>query len=441
VNRSEDRLRAVVLSGGGANGAYEVGVLKALFAGKSPSTRGASLAPDIFTGTSIGSFNATYLVSHWDAAGSTAASDLETVWLDRLAEGRCGNGAYRFRFNPIELLSPACYVPNPFRPVAQLARDSAVVAWEGLQRAVHLVTNRDEGLQQRLADLPNFTTFLSNEPWFDSITQTINFETVRTSSRRLRIAATNWNTGALRIFRNLDMTDRLGPLAVMASSAIPGVFPEVMIGAEPHVDGGVLMNTPLKLATDSGASELHVIYLDPDVRSIPVSTLQSTIGTLYRQQVISWAQVVNDDIEDAAMINRGLEILGRVGEGRINVTDPELAQLAKSLHQIWRRLSKFVRYRPLTVHRYHPRDDLSSGALGMLNLDRGHLDELIQRGFMDAVTHDCDEAGCVIPNREEKAEIREAVAATTGELPAVAAAPAEPAAAMIPVPPPEKGGW
>ena len=367
--------RAVVLSGGGANGAYEVGVLKALLGGRCPSTRGAALAPEIMTGTSIGAFNAAFLAAGWDVYGATVAGNLETVWLQRLAEGACGNGAYRFRFDPVDLLSPACYLPNPLRPVAQLAGDAARLGWEGLQRAVHLVSGREQGFRQRLADIPNFTSFVSNEPWLESIRQSINFEAVRNSTRRLSIAATNWNTGELRVFRNLDLTDRMGPLAVMASSAIPGVFPEVMIGAEPHVDGGVLMNTPLKLATDLGADELHVIYLDPDVRSIPVSTLQSTLGTLYRQQAIAWAHLVNDDIEDAGMINRGLEILMQVDQNEEH-GDSQLEQLSKSLHRIWTRLGRFVRYRPLTIHRYHPRDDLGNGALGMLNLDRGNLEDL-----------------------------------------------------------------
>jgi len=41
---------AVILSGGGASGAYEVGVLKGLFAGDSPATNYTPLMPDIFYG-------------------------------------------------------------------------------------------------------------------------------------------------------------------------------------------------------------------------------------------------------------------------------------------------------------------------------------------------------------------------------------------------------
>ena len=43
MNDTGDLKHAVVLSGGGADGAYEVGVLKALFSGKAGSTGKAAL--------------------------------------------------------------------------------------------------------------------------------------------------------------------------------------------------------------------------------------------------------------------------------------------------------------------------------------------------------------------------------------------------------------
>jgi NTE family protein len=73
---------AMVLSGGGANGAYEVGVLKALCTGKSKVTQFQPLNPDIFSGTSIGSFNAAVLVSRAAEQDHCAAEYLEKLWLD-----------------------------------------------------------------------------------------------------------------------------------------------------------------------------------------------------------------------------------------------------------------------------------------------------------------------------------------------------------------------
>src|SRR6266511_5892478 len=113
MNEVGDLKHAVVLSGGGADGAYEVGVLKALFSGKAGYTGKAVLPegpidPEIFSGTSIGSFNAALLVSQWDQHGTAAISDLERVWLEMLAERAfgTGNGGYRFRLNPFDFLNP-----------------------------------------------------------------------------------------------------------------------------------------------------------------------------------------------------------------------------------------------------------------------------------------------------------------------------------------------
>ena len=55
------------------------------------------------------------------------------------------------------------------------------------------------------------------------------------------------------------------------------------------VDGGVLMNTPLSPAIHSGARVLHVIYLDPDIKCLPLSDLQTTLGTLQRIMTIARA--------------------------------------------------------------------------------------------------------------------------------------------------------
>jgi len=74
----------VVLSGGGANGAYEIGVLKALFRGESPATGHQPLEPGVIAATSIGAFNSAVLLSTYTDSWSQAISALEKVWLERI---------------------------------------------------------------------------------------------------------------------------------------------------------------------------------------------------------------------------------------------------------------------------------------------------------------------------------------------------------------------
>ena len=364
----------LALSGGGANGAYEVGVLKALLAGKSPATGFVPLVPTVLTGTSIGSFNAAFLAAEWDTYGAAAAGMLEAVWIERMAEapGR-PNGAFRFRGDPLLLLEPRQYVPNPLQPFVQLLGDAAALTWEGVQRAVHFVASRDESLRQRTMELFDFTTFIAVEPWEQTIRDAIRFDVLRGCSRQLRVATTNWTTGEARIFANADMTDRLGARILMASSAIPGFFPPVMVGAEPHVDGGVLMNTPLKPAIEAGADVIHVVYLDPEIRALPLHTLQSTMSVLYRQQAIGWAKVVNDDVGDAAIINRAIDLLDLAQQGQ-DLGPSDLALLARALPMLVARVRQAIPYRRLAVHLYHPRDDLSDTGMGVLDLARERIE-------------------------------------------------------------------
>jgi NTE family protein len=389
---------AVILSGGGANGAYEVGVLKALLSGRCASV--GRVDPDFFFGTSIGSYNAAFLVSQWDEFGPASIANLERVWIERLAGDATGrNGTYRFRGDPVYFLNPASYLPNPLRPFWELTGDTASVTWEAIQRAVYLATPSSETTRERIANLFDFSVFISTEPWHQAIRDTINFSSIRRcDTRKLRIFGTNWATGTLRIFENHDMTDNLGPLAILASSAVPGIFPPVNVGAEPFVDGGVLMNTPLRPALDEGADVLHVVYLDPDVAAIPLSVLDSTVAATYRLQTISWAALVNREIARARRINRGLAAFGRLRRGE-SIGESELEEVAKGVVMVLGGEHPST-YRPITIHRYHPREELGSGALGMLNMDREHVEDLIQRGFADASQHDCRRECCVIPGEE-----------------------------------------
>jgi NTE family protein len=387
--------QAVVLSGGGASGAYEVGVLKALAAGGGPPSGLRPFEPEIVTGTSIGAFNAAFLVSRWRQPAAAAIADLERVWLSVLA-GDCwgaGNGAFRFRGDPRGWLDPRFAAGDPLGLAGRTLADGAALAADGLARGLALLGSR-EPLGERLFDLPSLAVLVSREPFEATISREIRFAEIHRSPKALRIAATNWATGALRLFANRDLTPDLGPRAILASSAIPGFFAPEEIDGEPHVDGGVLMNTPLKPAIEAGGEALHVVYLDPDVANIPLREAQGILGALYRMQAIGWAAVVNDDVEDARAINRGLALEVKRAEGR-GLAGREGGDWLKVAARLDDRHAASRPYRPLTIHRYHPRDD-PGGAAGALDLGRERIRRLIRQGFEETLAHHCGAAGCVL---------------------------------------------
>lgn len=47
--------------------------------------------------------------------------------------------------------------------------------------------------------------------------------------------------------------------AILASSAIPGVFPPVTIGGQAFIDGGIVNNTPITQAIQAGATDVWVL--------------------------------------------------------------------------------------------------------------------------------------------------------------------------------------
>jgi predicted acylesterase/phospholipase RssA len=391
--------QAVILSGGGANGAYEVGVLKALFTGQSYATQYAPLEPDIFTGTSVGSFNAAFLVSLWETHGQAAVANLETVWLNRLArEGRTSlaNNGYRYLANPLEFLDPRRFLIDPIGSVSRFTSDSLHLFWDFVDRLMYVVNSpEEEPLMARLLHTIAIDNLITREPFNRLIRQIVKFEAIRRTSKQLRVAATNWETGQVQVFRNYDFTDKLGPRIILASSALPGFFSPETVGAQPFVDGAVLMNTPLRPAVRAGAEVLHVIYLDPDVSSIPIHYLSNILSTLYRTQVINWANTVNEAIKQAEAVNDALTLIRRAERGS-ELLEPKGA--IKALAKFGGRLERMAQFQMLTVHRYHPRDELG-GPLSLLDLRRERIEYLIERGFHDAVIHDCNVSKCVLPEK------------------------------------------
>ena len=93
----------VVLTGGGAKGAYEIGILNALFAGRSPSTGFQPVVVEVFAGTSVGANNTAFLVSQATVPPALAVADLEDIWRRRIANTdlSCGSGVFRLRAGPL----------------------------------------------------------------------------------------------------------------------------------------------------------------------------------------------------------------------------------------------------------------------------------------------------------------------------------------------------
>ena len=420
--------RAVVLSGGGANGAYEAGCLRAIFGGESPATGRKPFEADIFTGTSVGSYNAAFLVSRTAGGDSCleATEELETTWLDTIAEppDGCNNGVFRIRADMIDYLDPRCLANNPLKPLQEMAEDSLFFAGETFRRSMAFLTGGGS-MARRTVKLFDLSTALSTAPLQDLVEDTIDLDAVLAPEAKvLDVIATNWDLGKVMVFRNKAeparpsdaytvsrITESNGHKAVLASTAIPGVFPPVRIalgggeGSYYFVDGGVLMNTPLSPALRAGAREIHVIYFEPRLEKLEDDYLPNTLDTMNRFVYVSVANLVGEDIEEVRKVNQQAAVAAQV--------DPIVEQLMKDQELTKRRsrksrelqaaiaqaeafVEKLAHRRQVTVHRHFPSKALG-GVLGLLNFKRDRMRELVDLGFEDTAAHDCERNRCVLP--------------------------------------------
>ncbi len=108
----------------------------------------------------------------------------------------------------------------------------------------------------------------------------------------LAVVATDLNAGKPVVFRSGLLTP-----ALLASTAIPGLFPTVNIDDREHMDGGVVDNTPLDIAIDDGAKEILAISLmgggeyEAAPRSLPELIARTLQLSLHHQMLSDYERL------------------------------------------------------------------------------------------------------------------------------------------------------
>jgi predicted acylesterase/phospholipase RssA len=388
----------LVLSGGGAFGAYEVGVIQALYGGHSPATSGVPLDAGVFAGTSVGNFNAAVLAMNKGGAAASA-NRLHDIWINDIADngdGR-GNGVYRLRGDVEHYLN----LRIPGTPLEQLKRmlgDLSAFGDYATRSTTRLLSAQGQ-LLTHLIGMVDLSVFMNVEPFEKLVRNSIEPGVLRESGKALAVTATNWRTGEPWTFRFRTMTDDQTWEAIRASAAIPGLFPPVRMDGEIFIDGGVVMNTPIRPAIDEGATEIHVVSLDPSVPDLGQTYIGTTWDIFNRVFTAMVAANIDEDIESARWVNEGIEILDRVyrGEAFDSADGQRFVRAALMISQKLR-ADGMVPLK-LAIHRYYPKKPLG-GVLGLLDFKRPAIDTMIAQGYSDACAHDCRENGCLIPQEK-----------------------------------------
>lgn len=214
----------LVLQGGGALGAYQVGVYEALHE--------AGIVPQWVIGTSIGAINAALIVG---SKPDERLGKLHEFWSrvtnDMFVPGGLPSWVATATRNMFAITGgvPSFFSPNPLAfagPHYNLGAESA--------------------------------GYYSVSPLRRTLEDLVDIDQLNNGEARITVGASCVRTAEMRYFDSREM-----PLSIdhiMASGALPPGFPPVRIDGELYWDGGILSNTPVEVVFDDNPRRSGLVF-------------------------------------------------------------------------------------------------------------------------------------------------------------------------------------
>jgi len=267
----------LVLQGGGALGAYQVGVYEALAE--------SGIEPDWVVGTSIGAINAALIAG--SPKGERVAR-LREFWK------RVEHGPSFANLMPAWMSAAA-------RNAAAVT--SGVPAFFKPQPAAFM--------SQHLPLGPDAAGYYTTQPLMETLSDLVDFDQLNSGDVRLTVGASNVRTSEMVYFdsRNMEINVR----HIMASGALPPAFPAVRIDGELYWDGGILSNTPVEVVFDDNPRRNSLVLAvhiwnphGPEPRSI--------WEVLNRQKDLTYSSRSNTHIARQRQLHRMRHIIAELGK-------------------------------------------------------------------------------------------------------------------------------
>jgi len=362
--KSPQKLTSLVLTGGGARGAYQVGVIQALM--EITHQAGIKKPFPIISGASAGAINATYLAAH---AGNmrSASKKLAQMW-----------GAIH---------SGSVY---------------EVGLWSLLKIALRLLLEVSVG---GLLKTRQSRSLLETTPLQKLLEKVIPFENIQEQVNKknlhgIAIKAINYTSGISHTFFQGDKTikpwarsNRQGQRSditinhVMASTAIPILFPPIQIDDHFYGDGNLRNTTPLSPSIKLGAEKILVIGVRKSKAVIDTSPQVSpTIGRVL-SVVLSAILLDNIDLdyERLTRINSTIEKLKDNSDLNLKTVDTLIIRPSEDLSKIAaeeaHHLPKTIRYLVKGIGSRKESADLISNIL----FEPSYTNRLMLLGYQDTM--------------------------------------------------------
>jgi len=359
---------AIVLQGGGALGAYEFGVLRALYEQR-PGFRPAAVA-----GISIGAITAAVL----GGARDDPIAAVDTLWRDKLTV-----------LPPI----PAVWLPN------QVERSLSFLGNPGMYRL------RPEFLMAPWAA----TSVYDTAPLRRTLAELVDLDTLNSGGTRVIVGAVGVGTAEMTYFDN-RRPGRLTLDHVVASGSLPPSFPMTRIdskeGSRWYWDGGLFSNTPLSPAINaleeagggdpSVLRELIVVELFPMEAPIP-----ATMPDVFERMVqLQYASRLKLDEKFFDRIDRVVDLLDRIDRE----LPPDSAVRRDPIYRELRGYRKIDRFHVLT-------STLPPELSKASDFSRASIEARIRAGYDDAVAQGIGRVDVGGPRRVAPVDPRQAGAA------------------------------
>ncbi|SBS31269.1 Patatin-like phospholipase [Marinomonas aquimarina] len=281
---------ALLLSGGGARGAYQIGVLQALV---KLLPHHHSLPFPILCGTSAGALNAALLATR-ATSFSRGVRHLAFIWSHLTTEQ-----VYQVSRWPIAS-SITRSIANIFLSQSE-GRQISLMTNSPLEDLLLSYLNLDDvavALNQRLIETLAVTAIDYSNGNSTTFYQTSNPD------------INNWQMG-----RKAGIKQAIKIEHLLASSAIPGIFPARKIGQHYYGDGAVRLGSIIQPAIRLGAEKLFIIGVSDNRQAIEWHQATNTeealqpsivqvLGHLFNS---AFLDTVDDDITHIETLNRLLE--------------------------------------------------------------------------------------------------------------------------------------